>query len=132
MGSAAAGDEPAAQVRARSTVANLMGQIVIGHGKARRSPRAAAVPCLAQSPNMSSLVEVVEDQQGAVVPKATVSLSKTATGVSREAVSGQGGAATLIALPLTGAYQVTVTKAGFGMPPPATSRCAPARRRRSA
>jgi hypothetical protein len=74
---------------------------------------AAAGPVLAQSPNTSSLVVVVEDQQGAVVPEAAVSLTNPTTGVSREAVSGQGGAATLTALPLTGLYQVTVTKAGF-------------------
>ena len=74
---------------------------------------AVALPLLAQSPNTSSLVVVVEDQQGALVPEASVSLTNPTTGVSREAVSGQGGAATLTALPLTGLYQVTVSKAGF-------------------
>ena len=74
---------------------------------------AVALPLLAQSPNTSSLVVIVEDQQGAVVPEATVSLTNPTTGVSREAVSGAGGAATLTALPLTGLYQVTVSKAGF-------------------
>jgi hypothetical protein len=74
---------------------------------------AAAGPVLAQSPNTSSLVVVVEDPQGAVVPEAAVSLTNPTTGVSREAVSGPGGTATLTALPLTGLYQVTVTKAGF-------------------
>jgi hypothetical protein len=74
---------------------------------------AAALPCLAQSPNTSSLVVVVEDPQGAVVPEAAVSLTNPTTGVRREAVADAGGAATLTALPLTGLYEVTVTKAGF-------------------
>jgi hypothetical protein len=74
---------------------------------------AVALPLLAQSPNTSSLVVVVEDPQGAVVPEAAISLTNPTTGVSREAVSGHGGAATLTALPLTGLYQVTVSKAGF-------------------
>jgi len=74
---------------------------------------AAALPALAQSPNTSSLVVAVEDPQGAVVPEAAVKLSNPTTGVSREAVSGPGGTATLTALPLTGLYEVTVTKAGF-------------------
>ena len=74
---------------------------------------AVALPLLAQSPNTSSLVVVVEDQQGAVVPEAAISLTNPTTGVSREAVSGHGGGATLTALPLTGLYQVTVSKAGF-------------------
>ena len=74
---------------------------------------ALAAPTFAQSPNTSSLVVVVEDQQGAVMPEATVSLVNRTTGVRREVVSGPGGAATLTALPLTGSYQVTVSKAGF-------------------
>jgi hypothetical protein len=74
---------------------------------------AVAVPASAQSPNTSSLVVVVEDQQGGMVADAAVSLRNPTTGVTREAVSGQGGAATLTALPLTGLYEVTVSKAGF-------------------
>jgi carboxypeptidase family protein/TonB-dependent receptor-like protein len=67
----------------------------------------------AQSPDTSSLVVVVEDEQGAVVPEATISLGNAETGVSREASSGARGAATFAALPLTGRYAVTVRKAGF-------------------
>jgi Carboxypeptidase regulatory-like domain/TonB dependent receptor len=74
---------------------------------------AVALPVLAQSPNTSTLVVVVEDPQGAVVPDAAVSLRNPTTGVTREAVSSPGGAATLTALPLTGLYQVTVSKPGF-------------------
>jgi hypothetical protein len=73
----------------------------------------AAMPGFAQSPDTASLVVVVEDPQGAVVPEAAVSLVNAATGVTREAVSGAGGAATLTALPLTGLYQVKVAKPGF-------------------
>jgi hypothetical protein len=72
-----------------------------------------ALPAFAQSPNTSSLVVVVEDEQGALVPEAAVSLSNASTSVSRASVSGAGGTATLTALPLTGLYDVTVTKAGF-------------------
>jgi hypothetical protein len=74
---------------------------------------ALAVPALAQSPNTSSLIVIVEDQQGGVVPEAAVSLRNPTTGVTREAVSGQRGDAALTALPLTGIYEVTVSKAGF-------------------
>ena len=67
----------------------------------------------AQSPNTSSLVVVVEDQNGAVVPAATVSVVNNATGASREAVSRDDGVATFSALTLTGTYTVTVSKSGF-------------------
>ena len=56
---------------------------------------------------------VVEDPQGAVVPEAGVALANPTTGVSRTAAADTRGAATLTALPLTGLYQVTVSKAGF-------------------
>jgi Carboxypeptidase regulatory-like domain/TonB dependent receptor len=71
-------------------------------------------PALAQSPNTSSMVVVVADQNGAVVRDAKVSVVNTATGAVREAVSGSDGTATISALPLTGAYTVTVSKDGFG------------------
>jgi len=74
---------------------------------------AAALPARAQSPDTSTLVVVVEDPQGAVVPEAAVALANPTTGVSRTAAADTRGAATLTALPLTGLYQVTVSKAGF-------------------
>jgi hypothetical protein len=74
---------------------------------------AAALPAGAQSPDTSTLVVVVEDPQGAVVPEAAVALTNSTTGVSRTAVADTRGAAALHALPLTGLYQVTVSKAGF-------------------
>jgi len=68
----------------------------------------------AQSPNTSSMVVVVADQNGAVVKDAKVSVVNTATGAIREAVSGDNGTVTISALPLTGSYTVTVSKDGFG------------------
>src|SRR2546423_2936770 len=68
----------------------------------------------AQSPNTSSMVVVVADQNGAVVKDAKVSVVNTATGAIREAESGDNGTVTISALPLTGSYTVTVSKDGFG------------------
>ena len=62
----------------------------------------AATPALAQSPNTSALVVVVVDQSGAVVNDAKVTVANSATGATREAVSGAEGSATISALPLTG------------------------------
>ena len=73
----------------------------------------AATPALAQSPNTSALVVVVVDQSGAVVNDAKVTVANSATGATREAVSGAEGSATISALPLTGTYTVTVAKPGF-------------------
>ena len=73
-----------------------------------------AVPVAAQSPNTSSMIVVVVDQTGAVVPDANVSVVNTATGDMREVVSGSDGSATIPALSLTGTYTVTVSKQGFG------------------
>ena len=67
----------------------------------------------AQSPNTASIVVTVVDQNGAVVKSANVSVVNTATGATREAVSGDEGTATIAALPLTGEYKVTVTMSGF-------------------
>ncbi|MEO7270389.1 MAG: TonB-dependent receptor [Vicinamibacterales bacterium] len=74
---------------------------------------AAAVPALAQSPNTSAVVVVVVDQSGAVVTDAKVAVVNSATGATREAVSGAEGSATVSALSLTGTYTVSVAKAGF-------------------
>src|SRR5215217_6535366 len=75
---------------------------------------AAAMPAAAQSPNTASMIVVVADQNGAVVPDAKVSVVNTATGDVREAVSGSDGSATIPALSLTGSYTVGVSKDGFG------------------
>lgn len=67
-----------------------------------------------QSPNTAALIVVVEDQNGALVKDAKVVVVNSATGATREAVSGSEGRATVTALPLTGSYTVSVAKTGFG------------------
>lgn len=73
-----------------------------------------AAPLAAQSPNTATMIVVVVDQTGAVVPDAKVSVVNTATGAAREAVSGRDGSATIAALSLTGTYTVSVSREGFG------------------
>lgn len=73
-----------------------------------------ALPLFAQSPNTATLIVEVVDQAGAVVNDAQVSLVNTATGATRDAVTGADGLATLPALSLTGTYAVKVSKEGFG------------------
>jgi hypothetical protein len=68
----------------------------------------------AQSPNTGSMIVVVNDQNGAAVPGAKVSVVNNATGNLREAVSGADGSATFPALSLTGTYTASVTMTGFG------------------
>jgi hypothetical protein len=60
------------------------------------------------------MIVVVNDQTGAVINDARVSVINTATGDSREAVSGTDGTATFPALSLTGTYTITVSREGFG------------------
>src|SRR5436190_8428387 len=67
----------------------------------------------AQTPNTGSIVVVAADQNGAVVPDAKVSVKNSATGATRDAVTGTDGSATIPALSLTGTYTVTVSKSGF-------------------
>jgi hypothetical protein len=68
----------------------------------------------AQSPNTATMIVIVTDQNGAVVTDARVTVLNTATGASREAVSGSDGRANFAALSLTGTYKVTVAREGFG------------------
>ena len=70
-------------------------------------------PAFAQSPNTAAVNVVVEDQSGAVVPGASVSITNTMTGASREAVTAGDGSITVTGLSLTGVYSITVRKAGF-------------------
>ncbi|MFN2578565.1 MAG: carboxypeptidase regulatory-like domain-containing protein [Pyrinomonadaceae bacterium] len=74
---------------------------------------AGAFATFGQSPNTASLIVTVVDQNGAVVRSAAVSVVNTATGATREAISGDEGTATIAALPLMGEYKVTVTMTGF-------------------
>jgi outer membrane receptor protein involved in Fe transport len=73
-----------------------------------------AMPAAAQSPNTATLIVIVADQTGAVVPDASVSVVNSATGAARNSVSGTDGSVTIPALPLTGTYTVSVSKEGFG------------------
>ena len=73
----------------------------------------SAAPVFAQAPNNAAVVIIVADQSGAVVRGASVSIVNTQTGAVRSATSGADGSATIAALPIAGAYDVTVTKSGF-------------------
>ena len=71
-------------------------------------------PVAAQSPNTATMIVDVVDQNGSVVTDAKVSVVNTATGATREALSGTDGSATFPALSLTGTYMATISKDGFG------------------
>ena len=93
---------------------------------------ALAVPAIAQSPNTATLVVVVVDQTGAVVNDAKVSVVNSATGATREAVSGADGSATIAALLADGHLHGQRREAGLhGRRRHRTSRCARVKRRRS-
>jgi hypothetical protein len=73
-----------------------------------------AATAIAQSPNTATLIVTVADQTGAVVKDARVSVVNTATGNTRETISGTDGTTTFSGLSLTGNYKVTVAREGFG------------------
>jgi hypothetical protein len=68
----------------------------------------AASVARAQSPNTSSIIVLINDQSGAMVADAKVSVINNQTGAVRDVVSGADGAATISALPLNGTYTVSV------------------------
>jgi hypothetical protein len=72
-----------------------------------------AGPLAAQSPNTATMIVIVADQAGGLVPDARVSIVNNATGAVREATTGSDGTATIPALPLTGTYTVRVAREGF-------------------
>lgn len=72
-----------------------------------------AATAFSQSPNTGALVVTVVDQNSAVVPGANITVTNTATGATRDAVSGSEGSATFPGLSVVGEYKVNVTKAGF-------------------
>ena len=74
---------------------------------------ATATSAFAQSPNTAALVVLVVDQSGATVPGAQVTAINTDSGVSRAGTTDAGGALTLPALSISGAYTVAVAKSGF-------------------
>ncbi len=69
---------------------------------------------VAQSPNTGTIVVSVVDQAGAAVKDARISVVNAATDAARDALSDNGGTATMAALSLTGTYTVRVSKTGFG------------------
>jgi hypothetical protein len=60
----------------------------------------------------ASILGVVTDASGAVVPKATITVTNLDTGLQKSTVSGESGEFEILALP-AGPYSVTVTNAGF-------------------
>jgi hypothetical protein len=74
-----------------------------------------AIPAPAQSPNTSSMVVTVVDQNDAVVPGARVTVTNNANGSVRDVIAGADGTATIAGLQLTGDYKVSVTKEGFAV-----------------
>jgi outer membrane receptor protein involved in Fe transport len=68
----------------------------------------------AQSPNTSGIIVVVTDQSGAVIKDATVTVTNSQTGATREVATGDDGSASFPALSLTGTYTAVVSKQGFG------------------
>src|SRR5215510_5421561 len=60
----------------------------------------------------TSLRGVITDPTGAIIPGAVVSLTNTATGFKRQALTGEDGVYQFLQAP-PGAYQVIVEKAGF-------------------
>ncbi|MFL6374665.1 MAG: carboxypeptidase regulatory-like domain-containing protein, partial [Pyrinomonadaceae bacterium] len=71
-----------------------------------------AVAALAQSPNTAAIVVTVVDQNNAVVPGASVTVTDELTSQSRDAVTTDNGA-TFAALSVNGRYTVRVNKSGF-------------------
>ena len=71
----------------------------------------AAKPAAAQV-LYGSIVGAVEDQSGAVVPKATVTITNKATGQTREAASDDGGRFSLLNV-TAGLYDLKVSAQGF-------------------
>jgi len=59
-----------------------------------------------------SIVGVVEDPSGAVVPGATLTLTNVATGIARDIVADDQGRYTAVNMP-PGTYTITVTAPGF-------------------
>jgi hypothetical protein len=74
---------------------------------------ALTVPALAQTPNTSSIVVVAVDQTGGIVSDAKIAVVNSATGATREVMSGSDGTASIAGLPLTGTYAINVSKPGF-------------------
>jgi len=66
----------------------------------------------AQSTNTGTVVGVVSDQSGAVVPGATVTLTDASTNASRETVTSRTGQYVFVNVSPS-VYNITASKAGF-------------------
>jgi hypothetical protein len=70
-------------------------------------------PAFGQTPNTSTLIVTVVDQNDASVAGAKVTVANLANGAVRDGMSGLDGSVTLPALSISGAYNVSVSKSGF-------------------
>lgn len=93
-------------MRTRAPRAPLIAALVLFNVVASR-------PAAAQSPDTAALTVLVTDQSGAAVPDASVHVVNPETGAERTLSSGADGGATATALPLTGRYDVRVSRSGF-------------------
>ena len=81
----------------------------------RRASDRSRRPCttaFAQTPTFS-LEGVVSDAQQAVLPGATVTITNTATGLTRAVVTDAGGRYVIASMPTEGRYRVQVELTGF-------------------
>src|SRR5437016_9336002 len=69
-------------------------------------------PAFAQARDTASLFGTITDSQGAVVPGARVTVTNTATGLSRNTVTDSSGGFSFPLLPV-GSYNLTVEQTGF-------------------
>jgi len=72
----------------------------------------SAAPAWAQVASSGTVAGTVTDKTGAVVPRATVTLTDTSTQEKRTASSNNGGLYTFVNVP-PGVYDIAVTKQGF-------------------
>ncbi len=72
----------------------------------------SAVPPAWSQVLYGSIVGTVEDQTGAVVPRATITITNKATGVTRETTADEAGRYSLVNV-LPGGYDLKVTASGF-------------------
>lgn len=94
-------------VRGESEVSRVLALLAL------QLPLAYGAPAFAQSVNTGTVVVVVTDTTGGVLPGAAVTLTNADTGARREATTGADGSATIAALPVTGTWVLAVSMQGF-------------------
>src|SRR5262249_48134940 len=67
----------------------------------------------AQTPNTANLRGQVTDTSGAALVRAEVTVANTATGLRRVVTTDESGYYAVVDLPLTGEYQLSVSKSGL-------------------